>query len=122
MILVTGGVKSELSRVERTLPPDSYYQPINDEFARRVKYSQAVGEPAAVFAKKAVNKILGRSLLSKLYALLTLGNSRRWIWEGTKVTQIWFMVTFMPKVFAETIFSRMFQLYRLRGTAEKKRL
>lgn len=120
--LVTGGVKSELSRVERTLPPDSYYMPINDEFTRRVKFSQDVGMPTDAFAKRAVDKILGRSLLSQLWAILTLGNSRRWIWEGSKVGQVWFLTRWMPKAFAELIFIRMFNLQKLRGTADKKLL
>ena len=43
--IVTGGLESNIARVERSLPPESVHIPINEEYQRRFKYSQEVGMP-----------------------------------------------------------------------------
>lgn len=119
---MTGGVKSNLSRVDRSLPEGSYYMPINEEFKYRVTYSQAVGMSNRLFAKRAVDKVLGRGIVSRIQALLTFGGSRRWIWEGSRVGQVWMMTQLLPRMFAERIFARMFHLWKLRGTADLRKV
>lgn len=114
-------MKSELARLERVLPDDSFYLPINAEFNDRVKYSQANAISNELFAKLAVDKILNRGILSKLHGLLSFGNSRRWIWEGKLAGRIYFMTHWLPRIFPETIFFRIFKLWKLKGTAHQRK-
>lgn len=45
LLVVTGGVKSRITRTERALAEDSVYLPISAEFARRVHHSQGLNDP-----------------------------------------------------------------------------
>jgi 1-acylglycerone phosphate reductase len=80
--VVTGGVKSNIARTDRTLPEDSYYIPITEEYARRVKHSQEVGIPNELYARAVVPKVLAAR--------------KRQIWAGYGAWLIWFASTFLP--------------------------
>ncbi|KAF3087836.1 hypothetical protein TWF569_002847 [Orbilia oligospora] len=82
--VVTGGVRTQLARVERELPADSYYSPIRDFFAKRVQYSQKNSIPPEVYAKNVV-------------AQLTRRHSSSWIWEGYFAWRAWALDTFFPR-------------------------
>lgn len=47
LLVVTGGVRSRITRTERVLSEDSLYLPISAEFARRVHHSQGAIYSAA---------------------------------------------------------------------------
>jgi len=84
VIIVTGGVLSQIARVDRVLPPDSLYLPIEADYIRRTKHSQEVGIPADKYAKQVVSK-------------LTTRNPPREIWAGYGARLVWFVSTFLPK-------------------------
>jgi 1-acylglycerone phosphate reductase len=84
LTIVTGGVKSNIARVDRELPADSIYLPINAEYQRRTKHSQEVGMPNEAYAKSVVASVLGA------------GKGRRYIWQGHGAWLVWFATRFLP--------------------------
>ena len=84
VIIVTGGVLSQIARVDRVLGPDSLYLPIEADYIRRTKHSQEVGIPADRYAKQVVSK-------------LTTRNPPREIWVGYGASLVWFASTFLPR-------------------------
>ena|ERR1700742_679772 len=81
--VVTGGVKSNIARNDRTLPADSYYLPLTQEYTRRVKHSQEVGMPTEKYARGVVSHILGQ-------------NPPKYVWDGYGAKMIWFITNFLP--------------------------
>jgi 1-acylglycerone phosphate reductase len=84
--IVTGGVKSNIARIDRTLPEDSVYLPISPEYVRRTKHSQEVGMPNEKYAKQVVSGVLAR-------------NPKRNIWAGYGALLVWIASTFFPSWF-----------------------
>lgn len=85
LTVVTGGVKSNIARTERSLPRDSIYLPIEENYNRRQKHSQEVGMLTSQYASNVVGKVLGRQ-----------GVSGRRIWEGNFAKVVWFANSFLP--------------------------
>jgi 1-acylglycerone phosphate reductase len=81
--IVTGGVKSNIARTDRTLPSNSIYLPINQEYLRRTKHSQEVGMPNEKYAKFVVSRVLS-------------SRTKRNIWAGYGAFLVWFTSVFMP--------------------------
>ncbi|KIW06224.1 uncharacterized protein PV09_02700 [Verruconis gallopava] len=106
--IVTGGVKSNIANIDRVLPEDSYYLPIAKEYARRVKHSQEMGIPNEQYAKYVVPKVLK--------------NRSRQIWGGFGAWWIWFASTFLPMSLLDIVFTRMFNLWKLKQANTKKKL
>ena len=77
---VTGGVKSNIARMERTLEPDSLYQPLQEQYERRQKHSQEVGMDTDAYARDVVEKIL-------------TARGRFWssgeVWAGSRSGLVW---------------------------------
>ncbi|KAF7189723.1 Short-chain dehydrogenase RED1 [Pseudocercospora fuligena] len=105
--VVTGGVKSNIARTKRTLPENSIYLPIRDMYEERLVHSQSNGVPNEEYAKGVVNQLLKSP-----------GKDR--IWEGGKSWLVWFVYTFLPRWVMGAAMTRMFQLWRLKGTWQKK--
>lgn len=82
--VVTGGVKSNIARTERGLPPTSIYLPVLPEYERRQKHSQEVGMPNEQYARSVVRQVLGHP-------------TRDTIWDGAKAWVVWFVSTFLPR-------------------------
>jgi 1-acylglycerone phosphate reductase len=109
--IITGGVKSNIARTDRQLPPDSYYMPIEADYQRRqalLKHGQEgkkdVGMDNERYAKSVVAQVLrGDGLLFK----------RRWIWEGSSSWLVWFVHTYLPAGVLDYAFTRMFNLSKL---------
>ena len=80
---MTGGVKSELSRVDRKLPQDSFYLPIVKEYERRQMYSQVMAIPSEEYAERVVKHVLY--------------SRKDTAWEGGKAWLVWFATTFLPR-------------------------
>lgn len=76
----TGGVTSNISRTHRTLPDDSIYLPLAEEYERRQTHSQANAIPNEQYARSVVSQVLGY-------------RSRDTIWEGGKS---WLVRIFIP--------------------------
>ncbi|KAK6350465.1 hypothetical protein TWF718_003656 [Orbilia javanica] len=106
--VVTGGVRTQLARVDRELPSNSYYLPIQDFFARRVQYSQQNSIPPEVYAKNVV-------------AQLTRRHNSSWIWEGYFAWRAWALDTFFPRWIFDSFMSKQFGILKLKGLWEEKR-
>lgn len=105
--VVTGGVKSNIARTHRVLPPGSYMLPLSDEYERRLTHSQQLGMDTQQYAKSCVRQVLrGDGWLSK----------QRWIWEGKMSWIVWFAWSWLPHSVLDWWFSWNFKLGRLRGT------
>lgn len=82
--VVTGGVKSNIGRVERTLPQDSLYLPLKEEYEMRQLHSQANAIPNEDYARSVVRKVLYKP-------------SKDTLWEGGKSWLVWFISSFFPR-------------------------
>lgn len=82
--VVTGGVKSNISRTHRTLPEDSIYLPLAEEYETRQTHSQANAIPNEQYARSVVRQVLGKP-------------SKDTIWEGGKSWLVWFISSFFPR-------------------------
>ncbi len=56
--VITGGVKSNISRADRRLSRDSLYLPVATEFERRLTYGQEGAMATDEYAKSVVNHLL----------------------------------------------------------------
>ncbi|KAF2651943.1 NAD(P)-binding protein [Lophiostoma macrostomum CBS 122681] len=110
--IITGGVKSNIARVHRDLPPDSYMLPLADEYESRLTHSQQVGQDTEKYAKSCVRHVLqGDGWLLK----------KRWVWEGNLSWLVWFMWSWMPHSLFDYYFTWKFKLGRLQETAKNKK-
>ncbi|KAL1311112.1 hypothetical protein AAFC00_001317 [Neodothiora populina] len=107
--VVTGGVKSNIARVDRVLPEDSIYLPINSDYLRRTKHSQEVGMVTEEYAKSVVSQLLHSP-------------QKKVIWEGSKSWLVWFASSFLPKSVLEFYMSRTFSLWKLTSPEATKKL
>jgi len=101
MVVVTGGVSSNIARTDRTLPPNSLYLDINEDYQRRVKHSQAGAMSNEVYAKGVVDGALARN------------GPKRTIWRGNKSWLIWFVRNWVGSWMFDRILPGMFGLVRL---------
>lgn len=107
MTIVTGGVKSNIARVDRVLPDDSVYAPIEDVYQRRLKHSQEVGLANEEYARSVVGEVLRT-------------RKKKWVWQGAKSWVMWWVTSWLPKGTMDWVFYRMFQLWRLKPGVQKK--
>lgn len=113
--IVTGGVKSNIARTHRVLPPDSYYQLLAEDYESRLTHSQQLGMDTEQYVKSVVRQVLaGDGMLSKT----------RWIWEGKMSWVVWFGWSYLPTAVFDWYFTSKFKLAKLRGTVgpDKKRV
>ncbi|KAJ4148957.1 NADPH-dependent 1-acyl dihydroxyacetone phosphate reductase [Fusarium falciforme] len=86
LVSLTGTVKSQIAKAHRSLPPDSIYLPIKEDYARRLLFSQnnATAETGD-YAKKLVDEaVKGEGWLGGW-----IGGAAKWFWAGGMTTQIW---------------------------------
>ena len=83
VVVVTGGVKSQIARTKRTLPTGSYYISIEDEYEARQVHSQANSIPSDDYAKAVYNQIAGAWFVTP-----------RWTWAGGQIWKVWFGLLF----------------------------
>ncbi|EME48363.1 hypothetical protein DOTSEDRAFT_67434 [Dothistroma septosporum NZE10] len=108
MTVVTGGVKSNIARTHRDLPKDSIYLPLKEEYEERLTHSQAMGMPNEDYAKSVVRQVLNRP-------------GKMQIWEGGKSRLVWFVSNYLPKWVLGAAMTRMFKLWKLRGTYQGRK-
>ncbi|KAG8625970.1 hypothetical protein KVT40_006371 [Elsinoe batatas] len=70
--IVTGGVKSNIGRVERHLKADSRYRAAETEYAHRQKYAAEVGMRNEEYARRVCKRVLK-------------GGEKGYVWEGAMV-------------------------------------
>lgn len=112
--VVTGGVKSNIARTERTLPEGSPYAPLEANYQRRQKHSQEVGMDTEEYAREVVGKILaGDGWIWK----------RRTIWAGGSATLVSWVIPFLGvgSGFWDWMMTRMFGLGLLYKRADRKK-
>ena len=105
--VVTGGVKSNIARTERTLPEGSPYAPLEANYRRRQTHSQEVGMDTGEYARDVVGKILaGDGWIWK----------RRIIWAGGSAALVSWVTVFLGvgSGFWDWLMTRMFGLGLLR--------
>ena len=78
MVVVTGGVKSNIARTHRILPEGSLYTPIVADFERRLTHSQDGAMAHDEYARGVVAAALKPKPI-------------KWLWRGNKAWLAWFI-------------------------------
>jgi len=102
MVVVTGGVQSNIARRKRVLPPGSLYTDIVTDFERRTNHSQEGAMDNKDYARGVVNEALKKS-------------PKKWVWRGHKSFLIWLASRWVGSWIFDMIFPRMFGLDRLKA-------
>jgi 1-acylglycerone phosphate reductase len=110
LVVVTGGVKSNIARTERILPDNSLYLEIKGEFGGRVKYSQQGAMATEVYARGVVEE-----------ALKPVWRQRKWLWKGHMTLAVWFASRVLGAWIFDLVLPRMFGLNRLKWLLRSKR-
>jgi 1-acylglycerone phosphate reductase len=105
--VVTGGVKSNIARTHRTLPPGSYSQPLAEDYEQRLTHSQQLGMDTKQYARSCVRQVIAGDGFFK---------KQRWIWEGKMSWIVWFGWTYLPTAIFDYYFTAKFKLEKLKGT------
>ncbi|KAF6232090.1 hypothetical protein HO173_009684 [Letharia columbiana] len=100
MVVVTGGVKSNIASIRRELPEGSLYHPLKIEYERRQKHSQEGATESTVYAEGVVRAALG-------------SKPARSLWRGHQAWSVWLLLTLMPRMFWDYYFTRVFNLTKL---------
>ena len=109
--VVTGGVKSRIARVKRSLQEDSAYKELEDDYQKRQIHSQEVGMETELYAKEVVKKVLAAE--GWLWRTKT-------IWAGGSAGTVRWLSLILPQTVVEWIISRMFGFNTLQGVAGEK--
>jgi len=89
--VMTGGVKSLLTKkIQRSLPPDSIYAPIDEQFTKRKTHSADVGMDVDIYADYVVKQVLPVSGPWP-WRWLHGYTRKRWVWAGGSSSLIWFL-------------------------------
>ena len=56
--VVTGGVKSNIARIDRNLKPGSLWEGFEEQYQHRQTYSQKVGQDTAAYARDVVGQLM----------------------------------------------------------------
>ena len=102
--VVTGGVKSRIARVKRTLQDDSAYKVLEDVYRKRQIQSQEMGMETELYAKEVVTKILEAE--GWLWRTKT-------IWAGGSAGTVRWLSWILPQTLLERLMSRMFGFDKL---------
>ena len=109
--IMSGGVKSRIARVKRTLKEESAYKELEAEYQKRQVHSQEVGMETALYAKDVAKKILrakGWFWRSKT------------IWAGGSAVMILWLTWILPETVQEWIVSRMFGFSKFKPVQGEK--
>jgi len=107
MVVITGGVQSNIARVHRTLPEGSLYLPIGDSYERRLMHSQQGAMSNEEYARGVVSAALKRS-------------PKKWLWRGNKSWLVWFLKTYIGFWVFDLVLPRMFQLDKLKAIIKSR--
>ena len=100
IVVITGGVKSNICRTHRELSEGSLYLPLDAEYKRRQLHSQEVGMDTALYAAKVVKAVLKSHPASSL-------------WKGAQASKVWLLLTFFPRGFWDYYFAILFNIGKL---------
>jgi 1-acylglycerone phosphate reductase len=112
MVIVTGGVKTNIARHGTTLRPGSIYTPILDFFHKRVTDSQDGAMDRDAYARSVVAQVMKPDW-----------RKPAWFWEGNKAKVVWFIWTFLWSTAFDFRMMRVFGLFKLKRivSAEKSK-
>ena len=102
--VVTGGVKSRIARVKRSLQEDSAYKELENAYQKRQIHSQKVGAKTDLYAMEVAKKVLGAE--GWLWKTKT-------IWAGGSAGTVRWLSWILPEVILEWVISRMFGFNKL---------
>lgn len=100
MVIVTGGVTSNIARTHRELPEGSLYVPLDAEYQRRQKHSQEGAMDNTTYAEGVVRAAL------KKYPVRSL-------WRGHQAWVVRVLLQVMPRFFWDYYFTKVFRLQKL---------
>jgi 1-acylglycerone phosphate reductase len=102
MVVVTGGVQSNIARTHRLLPEGSLYLPIADAYERRLKHSQEGAMSNEEYARGVVAAALKKT-------------PKKWLWRGNKSFLVWFVSKYVGLWLFDLMLPRMFKLDKLKA-------
>ena len=108
MVVVTGGVRSNIARTHRELPEGSLYHPLNEEYQRRQLHSQEGAMEGTIYAKGVVKAALGTK-------------PSKYLWRGHQAWNVWLLLRLMPRMFWDYYFTRVFNLAKLAKSVKTQR-
>ena len=108
MVVVTGGVKSNIVRRVRPLPADSIYLHLKEGYEARQLHPQVDATDTTAFAETIVTAALKNKPVRSL-------------WQGNQAGRIWLILTFLPRAFWDYYFTRMFGLNNLATVTSSER-
>lgn len=108
MVVITGGVQSNIARTYRDLPKGSLYLPLDTEYQRRQKHSQEGAMDNSVYAEGVVRAALGT-------------RPTRSLWRGHQAWKVWLLLRIFPRFFWDFYFSRVFRLDKLADVVSVQR-
>lgn len=109
LVVVTGGVQSNIARTKRTLPEGSLYLGIEEGFEQRVSHSQDGAMSNEAYANGVVNE-----------ALKPAWRQRKQLWSGNKSTLIWFIQQWVGSWMFDWVLGSMFGLKRLKALVQAR--
>ncbi|KAG5923151.1 hypothetical protein E4U42_005041 [Claviceps africana] len=108
MVAMTGTVRSNImNHIDRLLPEDSLYKPVEDVFTQRLRFSQTRGTmDTQVYARAIVKQALrGEGWLGGWF-----GRTPDWYWAGGFSYTAWTLSTLFPAWLAEAAVAWFFQV------------
>lgn len=123
MVAITGTVRSNIaSRQHRSLPADSYYQPIRDVFEKRLTFSQ---NNATMPTEEYAKALVSQALRGEGYLGGWLFGTPDWFWKGGLSRVVWF-TTLLPRSWSEAAYGIYWGVAsmtsRLSASLSKKRV
>ncbi|KAH6686887.1 short chain dehydrogenase [Plectosphaerella plurivora] len=121
MVSMTGTIKSQIAKLDRSLPPDSLYLPIKDAYARRLLFSQ---NNATIETHEYATALVKEVLKGEGWLGGWIGAATNWFWAGGMTTQIRLGRLIFGEWLLDLISYRRFELNRLEDmvkAAESKR-
>ena len=107
-VVVTGGVKSNISRTHHELPEGSLYVPLDKEYQRRQLHGQEKAMATEVYAEKVVEAVLKPA-------------PAPWLWKGSQASLVWLLVNLSPRGFLQYYLTKFFKMDKLSKIVTEQR-
>jgi 1-acylglycerone phosphate reductase len=117
--IVTGGVKSRITRTERALPETSRYADMEEEYQGRQTHSQMGAMANEDYANSVVKQVLPGAGPWP-WRWIWRDSRKKWIWEGNKSWVVWALSGgWTWSGFWDWYFTRAFGLWKIGQNAKK---
>lgn len=108
LVVITGGVQSNITRTYRDLPAGSLYLDVEQDYIRRQKHSQEGAMSNEVYARGVVKEALKTK-------------PKKWLWRGNKSFVVWLVSRVFGAWLFDVVLPRMFGLDRLKRIVEARK-